>query len=142
MRLHNLLPLKVGAFQRKKRLGRGRGSGHGKTCGKGFNGQKSRSGAKLRIGFEGGQMPIYRKLPRRGFNNARFQKNYSVVNIKALSKINKGEIITQETLVNTGLVDRKAKRIKIIGNAKIDKTIEVKLEEVSSSANAKIRLVK
>ena len=111
MRLHNL-PSKKDASRPKKRVGRGRSSGHGKTSGRGMNGQKSRSGGTIRVGFEGGQMPLYRRLPKRGFNNKDFSTNYAVVNISDLAKVEDTEVINREILIETGLVRRNAKLIK------------------------------
>ncbi len=137
MRLHNL-PSKKDASRPKKRVGRGRSSGHGKTSGRGMNGQKSRSGGTIRVGFEGGQMPLYRRLPKRGFNNKDFSTNYAVVNISDLAKVEDTEVINREILIETGLVRRNAKLIKILGNGEMKKALNVEADKFSSSAQKKI----
>ena len=137
MRLHNL-PSNEGASRPRKRVGRGQGSGHGKTAGRGMNGQKSRSGGSIRPGFEGGQMPLYRKLPKRGFNNKEFSTNYDVVNIGDLAKIEDAEIINREALIKAGLIRRNSKLIKILGNGETEKALKVEADKFSSSAQKKI----
>src|SRR5918911_816157 len=102
MRLHNLRP-RPGSRHRVKRLGIGESSGHGKTSGKGHKGQKARSGGSIRLGFEGGQMPLIRRLPKRGFNNAAFHKTYAVVNLADLNTFEKGTIINEESLRQANL---------------------------------------
>jgi large subunit ribosomal protein L15 len=103
MRLHNLRP-RPGARHRVKRLGCGESSGHGKTSGKGHKGQKARSGGSIRLGFEGGQMPFIRRLPKRGFNNASFHKNYAVVNLSDLNEFKAGTVVNEESLREAKLV--------------------------------------
>ena len=137
MRLHNL-PISEGANRSRKRIGRGRGSGHGKTAGRGMNGQNSRSGGGVRVGFEGGQMPLYRKLPKRGFNNKKFTTDYDVVNVGALAKIEDTEIINRVALIKAGLIRRNAKLIKILGTGETQKALKVEADKFSSSAQKKI----
>ncbi len=137
MRLHNIVPNK-GERKARKRVGRGRGSGHGKTSGSGHNGQKSRSGGSIRIGFEGGQMPLYRKLPRRGFNNYNFRTEYSVVNLKSISQLDNSAVIDRDVLVKNGLVRANSKLIKILAFGDIDKPYKIKADKFSESAKEKI----
>lgn len=137
MRLHNL-PSNEGATHSRKRLGRGHGSGHGKTSGRGMNGQKSRSGGGIRPGFEGGQMPLYRKLPKRGFNNKAFSTDYDVVNVGDLVKIEDTEIINRAALMKAGLIRRSAKLIKILGNGETERALKVEADKFSLAAQKKI----
>ena len=104
MKLHELSPAE-GSVKASFRKGRGAGSGNGKTAGKGHKGQNARSGGGVRPGFEGGQLPLYRKLPKRGFNNARFGKQYSVINVEALNKFNDGDVVDSAALLNAGMID-------------------------------------
>ena len=127
MKLHNLSNPK-GAKHAHKRLGCGVGSGHGKTSGRGEKGAKARSGGHVRPGFEGGQMPLYRKLPQRGFNNYKFTTEYSVVNVE----------ITRDSLVIAGLVRASDPLVKILGNGKLTKKVVVKADKFSKSAVEKI----
>lgn len=136
MNLENI-PTIEGATRPTKRLGRGEGSGHGKTSGKGHKGQKSRSGGGIRIGFEGGQMPLYRKLPRRGFNNFKFRNSYQLVNVKQLDKID-GEVVTRETLLKAGLIRDNDEGVKLLGEGEVSKAFTVALDKVSKSAKSKI----
>lgn len=136
MNLHNI-PTVKGATHPSKRLGRGEGSGHGKTCGRGHKGQKSRSGGSIRVGFEGGQMPLYRKLPRRGFNNFNFRKPMQSVNVGELSKL-EGTEVTRESLIAAGLIRDNKDSVKLLGDGDADKAYTVLLDKVSASAKAKI----
>ena len=130
-----------GARQRRKRVGRGCGSGMGKTSTKGQKGQASRKGHKHKLGFEGGQMPLVRRLPKRGFNNARFRVEALAVNVATLEKLfNAGDEITVETLAKKGLTDNKRPRIKILANGELTKKFTVKVP-CSASAKAKIEAV-
>ena len=124
------------ATKEKKRIGRGIGSGTGKTSGKGHKGQKARSGVSIK-GFEGGQMPLFRKLPQRGFNRTRFQKPLSVVNLSDLSKLS-GQKVNLESLKNAGLIRPNSKAVKILGTGEVDKSYEVEITLVSKSAREKI----
>ncbi|AEE14162.1 ribosomal protein L15 [Thermodesulfobium narugense DSM 14796] len=135
--LSNLKP-SAGAIKEPKRLGRGRSSGHGRTCGRGQAGQNSRSGGGVRPGFEGGQIPIYRRLPKwKGFKNVLFKKIYDVVNVSRLAKLEPGTIVTPEFLEDKGWV-KKGALIKILGNGEISIPLTVKAHKFSSSAKEKI----
>jgi large subunit ribosomal protein L15 len=135
LELHNLKPAD-GSKKKRKRVGRGTGSGLGKTSGRGHKGQRSRSGSTIRAGFEGGQMPLHRRLPKFGFVNI-FKKEWQIVNISDLTRCNVGEV-TGETLVKAGLVKNTRKPIKVLGNGEIDKAYVVKVAAFSKSAIAKI----
>ncbi len=136
MNLENIPTIK-GATHPTKRLGRGEGSGHGKTSGKGHKGQKARSGGGIRIGFEGGQMPLYRKLPRRGFNNKNFKVSYQLVNVGQLEKL-EGNTVDRESLIAAGLIRDNAQGIKLLGDGELSKAFTVKVCKVSASAKSKI----
>ncbi len=127
----------LGSLKNKKRVGRGIGSGHGKTACRGTKGQKSRSGATIPPGFQGGQMPIYRQLPKRGFKNP-FRKSYGVVNVVALSSIEYEGIIDIEVLKAKGLVKKREKYVKILGEGDINKAVQVRVHAISRSAKEKI----
>ncbi len=138
MRLHNLKP-NPGAKHRRKRLGCGESSGHGKTSGKGHKGQKARSGGNIRPSFEGGQMPLMRRLPKRGFNNTQFKTDYAIVNVASLeAKFEAGAEVNEETLRAAGLVKGQFQGIKILGNGELTKSLTVKADKVSESAREKI----
>jgi large subunit ribosomal protein L15 len=138
MRLHDLKP-NPGAKHRRKRLGIGESSGKGKTAGKGHKGQKARSGGSIRPGFEGGQMPIFRRLPKRGFNNAQFKTVYGVVNLDSLEKsFSAGDIVNEETLRKVGLVNGNFDGVKILGRGELSKALNITVDEVSASAREKI----
>ncbi len=134
MKEHNL---PSGANRNKRRLGRGEGNGHGKTCCRGHKGAGARSGYSLRAGFEGGQMPLYRKLPQRGFNRARFQTDIAVVNLSKLSDLTSDKV-NIETLKAAGLVRSNAKFVKILGTGDISKALQVEVNFASGSATKKI----
>ncbi|WPJ98054.1 50S ribosomal protein L15 [Coraliomargarita algicola] len=136
MNLDNIPTIK-GATHPTKRLGRGEGSGHGKTSGKGHKGQKARSGGGIRIGFEGGQMPLYRKLPRRGFNNKNFKVSYQLVNVGQLEKL-EGDVVDRESLIQAGLVRDNKQGVKLLGDGEVSKAYTIKLSKVSDSAKSKI----
>jgi large subunit ribosomal protein L15 len=133
MKLHDLSPAK-GSRKNKKRVGRGPGSGTGKTAGRGHNGQRSRAGFSQRLGFEGGQMPLVRRLPKRGFTNI-FRTTYTVINLRALADYD-GDV-TPEELAAHGLV-KKGARIKILGDGELEKALVVKAHKFSKSAREKI----
>ncbi|MCP9449521.1 MAG: 50S ribosomal protein L15 [Nitrospira sp.] len=137
MNLHDLKPGK-GAKKRRKRIGRGPGSGHGKTSTKGHKGLLARSGGGKRPGFEGGQMPLVRRVPKFGFANP-FRTEYAVVNVKSLEKVTNTETITPQTLVDAGLVKRKTLPIKILGHGELSKPFIVQAHKFSKSAEAKIQ---
>ena len=129
--------LPKGPNREKKRLGRGEGNGHGKTCCRGHKGAGARSGYSLRAGFEGGQMPLFRKLPQRGFSQARFRKPCAIVNVADLEKV-EGDVVDMVTLKAAGLVRPNATKIKLLGDGDISKSFKVKVDLISNSAKAKI----
>ncbi|HHW70628.1 MAG TPA: 50S ribosomal protein L15 [Clostridiales bacterium] len=139
MKLHELKPAK-GAVTSRKRKGRGVGSGLGKTSGRGHKGQKARSGSGARLGFEGGQMPLVRRLPKRGFTNV-FAKEYSVVNIEDLEIFEDDTVVTPELLMEKGFVNKMKDGIKILGNGTLTKKLTVKAHKFSKSAKEKIEAV-
>jgi large subunit ribosomal protein L15 len=137
MRLNELKPPK-GSTRSKKRLGKGQGSGHGKTSGKGHKGQLSRSGASSRPWFEGGQMPLQRRLPVRGFTNI-FRKEYAIVNLDKLNKFEDGTIVTPKLLRSAGIVKKWKDGVKVLGNGELEKSLTVKAHRFSKSALSKIK---
>ena len=138
MRLHNLSNVK-GAVHRRKRVGCGEGGGHGKTSGRGGKGQTARSGGGIRIGFEGGQMPIFRKLPRRGFNNKNFKTYYETVNIGELARLDESiKEVNRELLAAAGLVRMNSNPLKILGEGEVSRALKITADKFSSSAKAKI----
>ena len=137
MKLHELRPSE-GAFQTKKRLGRGTGSGLGKTSGKGHKGQNARSGGGVRPGFEGGQLPLFRRLPKRGFSNANFKVRYAVINLSDLNRFEDGAVVTPEILKEMGLVKNQLDGIKVLGNGTLEKKVNVKAHKFSSVAKEQI----
>lgn len=136
MRLDELQPAEGSKFA-AKRVGRGIGSGNGKTSGKGHKGQNARSGGGVRPGFEGGQMPLYRRLPKRGFNNI-FAKKYVSINVSELEKFENGTVVTEELLKESGVVSKTLDGIKILGRGELTKKLEVKVTKFSASAAEKI----
>ena len=136
MDLSNLTPSK-GAIKKRKRVGRGHGSGHGKTSCRGHKGQNSRSGGGTPPGFEGGQMPLKRRLPKRGFTNI-FKKRYALVQVKDLCRFDKDSVVDPEALVKSGLVQKIYDGIKVLGNGEIDRPIVLKVHKWSQSAYDKI----
>ena len=137
MKLHELETL----TKDRKRIGRGPGSGNGKTSGKGHKGQNARSGGGVRPGFEGGQLPLYRRLSKRGFNNYNFRTNYATVNVSDLEKFAEGTVVTKELLIEAGLVKKELDGIKVLGNGKLTKKLTVKANKFSSTAKTKIENV-
>ncbi len=138
MELHNLKP-NPGAKHRVKRLGAGESSGQGKTAGKGNKGQKARSGSGTRVGFEGGQMPLHRRLPKRGFNNYDFRDKFIVVNVGDLDdRFDAGAIIDEKSLREVGLVNGPCDKIKLLGDGEVEKSFTVTFDKVSATAKAKI----
>jgi large subunit ribosomal protein L15 len=137
MRLHDLKP-RPGAKHRRKRLGQGESSGHGKTSGRGGKGQTARSGSSIRIGFEGGQMPLIRRMPKRGFNNARFTIQYIPVNVGDLNKFDDGARVDETALRTIGLANGNGHGIKILGNGELSKKLTVSASAFSASAKSKI----
>ena len=127
-----------GATKTRKRVGRGIGSGLGKTSGKGHKGQNARSGGGVRPGFEGGQLPLYRRLPKRGFSNALFKTRYATINLSDLNKFEDGAVITPELLKEMGLVKKQLDGIKVLGNGTLDKKVIVKAHKFSEVAQKQI----
>ena len=140
MKLHKLSPAE-GSVKEGFRKGRGAGSGNGKTAGKGHKGQNARSGGGVRPGFEGGQLPLYRKLPKRGFNNARFGKQYAVINVQALNKFNDGEVVDSAALLAKGAIDAVLDGVKVLGEGELTKKLTVKAAVFSQAAKEKIEAV-
>src|ERR1043166_4173930 len=124
MNLHTLKP-RPGAKHRVKRLGIGESRGHGKTSGKGHKGQKARSGGSIRLGFEGGQMPLIRRLPKRGFNNAAFHKNYAIVNLSDLNRFDDGASVDEQALLDAKLIRGKYEGVKILGTGELTKRLTI-----------------
>lgn len=139
MKLNNLKPSKGGGSQDRKRSGRGTGSGYGKTSGRGHKGQKARSGRSLRLGFEGGQTPLFQRLPKRGFTN-KFAKQFAIINIEDLNKFAEDTVVTPDLLIDEGLVKKgKAKDgVKVLGNGELTKKLTIKAQGFSKSAIEKI----
>ena len=136
MKLHDL-KAPAGSTKNRKRRGRGTATGQGKTGGRGMNGQKSRSGGGVRLGFEGGQMPLYRRLPKRGFNN-KWATEYTVVNVRDLNRFEEGTEVTPELLKEAGLVKQVVDGIKILGNGELDRALTVKAQKFTKTAAEKI----
>ncbi len=137
MRLHNFRP-RPGSRHRAKRLGCGESSGHGKTSGKGNKGQKARSGGSIRLGFEGGQMPLIRRLPKRGFNNAAFHKHYAVVNVSELNAFEAGTVVNEQLLRESNLIRGHFCGIKILGDGNVKHGLRVQVDKISTVAREKI----
>jgi large subunit ribosomal protein L15 len=137
MRLHNLRP-RPGSRHRVKRLGCGESSGHGKTSGKGHKGQKARSGGSIRLGFEGGQMPLIRRLPKRGFNNAAFHRHYAIVNVSDLNAFEAGAVVNEQLLREANLVRGQFVGVKILGDGELKHGLKVEADKVSATAREKI----
>lgn len=139
MKLHNLKPAEGGGVKARKRVGRGIGSGFGKTSGKGHKGQNARSGGGTRSGFEGGQMPLFRRLPKRGFNNL-FKKEYAVINVDSLNRFENGAEVTLDSLVENRVVRRNEAKdgLRVLGNGEVNVAVTVKANHFSKSAVEKI----
>src|SRR5437588_1540188 len=137
IRLHNMRT-RPGSKHRVKRLGCGESSGHGKTSGKGHKGQKARSGGSIRLGFEGGQMPLIRRLPKRGFNNAAFHKNYAIVNLSDLASFKEGTVINEQLLREKKLLRGNGAGLKILGDGELKHALTIEADKVSGSAREKI----
>ena len=140
MKLHTLSPAE-GSTKERFRKGRGAGSGNGKTAGKGHKGQNARSGGGVRPGFEGGQLPLYRKLPKRGFNNYRFAAKYAVINVQDLNKFNDGDVVDCEALLASRIINKCLDGIKVLGEGELTKKLTVKASVFSASAKEKIEAV-
>ena len=135
MRLHNLI--KSGGFKKRKRVGRGEGGGLGKTSGRGHKGQRARAGSGQRPGFESGHIPLYRKLPKRGFSNFRFRTEYAIVNVGDLARI-EGDTVNRESLMKAGLVRGSDKLIKILAVGEVERALKVEAHKFSGAAKEKI----
>lgn len=140
MDLSNLRPAEGSVLSDNFRRGRGHGSGNGKTAGKGHKGQKARSGAP-RPGFEGGQMPLYRRIPKRGFNNKRFTVRYAIINLDTLNRFNDGDVVTLELLKEKGIIKKELSGLKVLGDGELTKKVIVKANRFSSKAVTKIESV-
>ena len=138
MKLHEL-EKNIGATHAKKRVGRGPGSGLGKTSGRGQKGQKARSGASINPVFEGGQLPLYRRIPKRGFSNAKFKTRYAVINLKDLNVFEDGAVVTPALLKDAGIIKNQLDGIKVLGNGKLEKKITIQASKFSTSAMEKIK---
>ena len=134
----NELKYNEGSKKDIKRLGRGSSSGTGKTSGRGENGQNSRSGGGVRVGFEGGQLPLYRRLPKRGFSNAMFKKTYAVINVSDLNMFEDGTEVTPELLFEMGIIKKQLSGIKVLGNGELTKKLTVRAHKFSNIAKEKI----
>lgn len=137
MKLHTMKPA-PGSTKARKRVGRGPGSGSGKTAGRGQDGQKSRSGYSRKPGFEGGQLPLFKRLPKRGFSNARFKTEYAVINLDDLNRFEDGVEVTPEILKDMGLVKKQLDGIKVLGNGTLEKKVNVKAHKFSKKAKVEI----
>jgi large subunit ribosomal protein L15 len=137
IRLHNLKP-RPGSRHRVKRLGIGESSGHGKTSGKGHKGQKARSGGSIRLGFEGGQMPLIRRLPKRGFNNAAFKKQYALINLDDLNEFKAGTVVNEEMLRESKHIRGNVAGLKVLGRGELKHGLTIEADRVSESAREKI----
>lgn len=137
MKLHELQP-NYGSVKVSKRVGRGPGSGNGKTAGKGHKGQNARSGGGVRPGFEGGQLPLFRRLSKRGFNNYNFRTVYATVNVGDLERFEEGTVVTPELLKETGLIKKELDGVKVLGNGELTKKLTVKAAKFSDAAKTKI----
>lgn len=138
MKLHEL-EKNIGATHSKKRVGRGSGSGLGKTSGKGHKGQKARSGGSINPVFEGGQLPLYRRIPKRGFSNALFKTEYAIVNVEDLNNFENGTVVTPALLRETGMVKKQLSGIKVLGEGKLEKKLTIQAHKFSKSALEKIK---
>jgi len=136
MKLHELKPAE-GSRKERNRVGRGMASGNGKTSGRGHKGQKARSGGGVRPGFEGGQMPLFQRLPKRGFTNIN-RKEYAIVNVETLNRFENGTEVTPELLLETGVVSKLNAGVKVLGNGKLEKNLTVKAHKFSASAKEAI----
>ena len=138
MKLHELRP-NEGSVQTRKRVGRGIGSGLGKTAGKGHKGQKARTGGTIRRGFEGGQTPLMRRIPKRGFTNAKFKTVYAPINLADLNKFEDGTVVTPALLKDTGLVKKQFDGVKVLGTGELTKKLTIQANKFSASALEKIK---
>ncbi len=138
MRLHDIKP-RPGAKHRRKRVGCGESSGHGKTSGRGNKGQKARSGGAIRPGFEGGQMPLHRRLPKKGFSNDQFRNVVEVVNLRDLNdRFEDGSVVNEASLRESGLINRRCDVIKVLGDGEVTRKLTLEVDRISASAKEKI----
>ena len=137
MNLSNLKP-RPGSKHRVKRLGCGESSGHGKTSGKGHKGQKARSGGSIRLGFEGGQMPLIRRVPKRGFNNAQFKTQWAIVNLESLNRFDDGATVDEKVLLDAGVIRRPYESVKILASGELTKKLTIVANHASAAAKAAI----
>ncbi len=138
MKLHEL-EKNIGATHSRKRVGRGSGSGLGKTCGRGQKGQKARSGGSINPVFEGGQLPLYRRLPKRGFKNALFKTSYATINVGDLNVFEDGTVVTPALLKEMGIIKKQLDGLKILGNGKLERKLTIQAHKFSTSALEKIK---
>lgn len=138
MKLHEL-EKNIGATHARKRVGRGPGSGLGKTCGRGQKGQKARSGSSINPVFEGGQLPLYRRLPKRGFSNALFKVKYATVNVGDLNVFEDGTVVTPALLMEKGIINKQLDGLKVLGNGKLEHKLTIQANKFSTSALEKIK---
>ena len=138
MKLHEL-EKNIGATHAKKRVGRGPGSGLGKTSGKGQKGQKARSGGSINPVFEGGQLPLFRRLPKRGFKNYNFRTRYAVINLDSLNRFEEGTVVTPDLLKETGIIKNQLDGVKVLGNGTLEKKLTIQANKFSASALEKIK---
>ena len=138
MKLHEL-EKNIGATHAKKRVGRGSGSGLGKTSGRGQKGQKARSGGSINPVFEGGQLPLYRRLPKRGFTNGKFRTRYAVINLKDLNVFENGTLVTPALLKEKGIIKNQLDGIKVLGEGKLEKNLTIQANKFSTTALEKIK---
>ena len=138
MKLHEL-EKNIGATHAKKRVGRGSGSGLGKTSGRGQKGQKARSGGSINPVFEGGQLPLYRRLPKRGFTNDKFRTRYAVINLNELNRFEEGTVVTPALLKETGIIKKQLAGIKVLGTGKLEKKLTIQANKFTKSALEKIK---
>ena len=138
MKLHEL-EKNIGATHAKKRVGRGSGSGLGKTSGKGQKGQKARSGGSINPVFEGGQLPLFRRIPKRGFKNYNFRTRYAVINLDSLNRFDEGTVVTPALLKETGIIKNQLDGVKVLGNGTLEKKLTIQANKFSASALEKIK---
>jgi large subunit ribosomal protein L15 len=134
----NELKSSPGARKKPVRKGRGQGTGNGKTAGRGHKGQKARAGGGVRIGFEGGQMPLYRRIPKRGFNNKKFAKHYAEINVSLLNSFNNGVVVGQDDMIKEGIIKKSYDGVSVLGNGEITKKLTVRAARFTKSAAEKI----